>query len=398
MNYKAVLTGVVLLAAGAAGYWANDTQLPPPFHSPSVNNAPRIVPRPEGASLKVPPGFQAALWAEGFTVPRFMLQGPSGEILLADSARGGGGTVWVLTDRNKDFKADDDRKKLITGLDRPYGLALWKDYLYVAEPASIKRYRYDSKKAVAGKAEEVVTWPGFERGHWTRSLLFDRKGEKLYVGIGSLSNVSTGEDPRRAAVNRYNPDGTGHEIVASGTRNPIGMRFYPGTDTLWAAVQERDGLGDDLAPDFFIQVRPGGFYGWPYAYAGPNEDPRNKGQRPDLVKSTIVPDVLLGSHVAVLDFVFYTGSQFPQEYRNGAFLAFHGSWNRAQRVGQTIAFIPFKDGRPAGPPRDFLSGWMLAPDKREVWGRPVGLLVLPDGSMLVSEDGNNTVWRISYKG
>ena len=190
--------------------------------------------------------------------------------------------------------------------------------------------------------------------------------------------------------------GSGHEIYASGTRNPIGMRWYPDSDTLWAAVQERDALGDDLVPDYFTHIRQGGFYGWPYAYAGPHEDPRNKGQRPDLVQKTIVPDVLLPSHVAVLDFIFYTGKQFPDEYRNGAFLALHGSWNRSKRVGQSVAFVPFRGGKPSGPMREFATGWMLSPDKREVWGRPVGLLTLPDGSVLVSEDGNGKIWRIRY--
>lgn len=381
--------GVTLVAAGAAGFYAGQTKLPPPFHSPSVTNAPRVVEKPPEAELRLPPGFRAEKWAEGFSRARFMLQGPSGEILLSDSAGRGSGVVWA-------FKGSE-RKKIITGLDRPYGLALWNGYLYVGEPASVKRYRYDSKSLAAGEGEEVISLAGFERGHWTRSLLFDPQGKKLYVGIGSASNVSTGEDPRRAAINRYNPDGSGHEIVASGLRNPIGMRFYPGTNDLWAAVQERDALGDDLVPDYFTRVREGGFYGWPYAYIGPNEDPRNKGQRPDLVAKTLVPDVLLGSHVAVLDFVFYTGKQFPEEYRGGAFLAFHGSWNRSKRVGQSVAFVPFKDGKPAGPVREFLSGWMLGPEKREVWGRPVGLLVLPDGSLLVSEDGNNTIWRVSYQ-
>jgi glucose/arabinose dehydrogenase len=202
----------------------------------------------------------------------------------------------------------------------------------------------------------------------------------------------------RAAINRFNPDGTGHEIYASGTRNPIGLHWYPGTDTLWAAVQERDALGDDLVPDYFTAIKQGAFYGWPYAYIGPHEDPRNKGAAPDKVQKTVVPDVLLGSHVAVLDFVFYTGKQFPAEYQGGAFLAFHGSWNRSKRVGQSVAFIPFQNGKPSGPVREFLSGWMLSPDKREVWGRPVALLQLPDGSVLVSEDGGNKIWRISYKG
>jgi glucose/arabinose dehydrogenase len=247
-------------------------------------------------------------------------------------------------------------------------------------------------------AKEVISLKGFGHGHWTRSLLFDRGGAKLYVGVGSGSNVSPGEDPVRAAINRYNPDGSGHETYASGTRNPIGLHWFPGTDTLWAAVQERDALGDDLVPDYFTHIQQGGFYGWPYAYIGPNEDPRNKGQRPDLVAKTIVPDVpLMPAHQAVLDFEFYTAKQFPAEYRGGAFLAMHGSWNRAQRVGYKIAFIPFHDGKRSGAERDFLTGWMIAPDSRDVWGRPVGLLILPDGSLLISDDGGKKVWRVRYK-
>ena len=283
-------------------------------------------------------------------------------------------------------------------MDRPYGLAFWKDYLYVAETTSLKRFRYDRKSMSAGPGEEVVSMKNFGAGHWTSTILFDRKGEKMYLAIGSRSNVSAGEPPMRAAINRFNPDGSGHEIHAAGTRNPIGLRWYPGADTLWAAVQERDALGDDLVPDFFTSIRQGGFYGWPFAYIGPNEDPRRKGERPDLVKKTLVPDVPLQSHVAVLDCLFYTGRQFPAEYHGGAFLAFHGSWNRAKRIGYSVAFVPFKDGKPAGPARDFLTGWVLAPDKREVWGRPVGLLQLPDGSLLVSDDGGNKTWRVAYKG
>lgn len=391
MDQRALSLGTGLLAATAAIlYSAASVKLPPPFHTPSANNRPRVIARPDGARLQVPQGFNIDVYAEGFEKPRFMLLGPSGEILLSDSVQGTG-SVYVLTQNGK------QRKKIIEGLDRPYGLAFWQDYLYVAEPQSVKRYKYDRKAMTAAKGEEVVSLAGFGSGHWTRSLLFDRTGKKLYVGVGSASNVSPGEDPRRAAINRYNPDGSGHEIFASGTRNPIGLGWIPGGDTLWAAVQERDALGDDLVPDYFTHIRQGAFYGWPYAYFGPNEDPRNKGQRPDLVQKTVTPDVSLGAHVAVLDFIFYTGRQFPAEYQGGAFLALHGSWNRSKRVGQSIAFIPFKDGKPSGELREFLSGWMLSPDKQEVWGRPVGLLQLQDGSMLVSEDGGNKIWRVSYQ-
>lgn len=363
--------------------------LPPPYATPSARNSPRVVTRPNGARLKVPAGFEIEEYLSGFDVPRFMLLGPSGELLVADSARYGTGCVWVF--RGK------ERKKLIDRLDRPYGLAFWKDYLYVGETTSIKRYKYDSKALTAGKGEEVVSYKDFSSGHWTRPILFDRKGEKMYIGVGSASNVDAGEDPRRAAINRYNPDGSGHEIFASGTRNPIGLHWYPGTDTLWAAVQERDLLGDNLVPDYFTHIQQGGFYGWPYAYAGPHEDPRRKGERPDLVARTITPDVLLPAHVAVLDFTFYTGTVFPKKYQDGAFLAWHGSWNRAQRIGYEVAFVPFADGKPSGPPEDFLTGWMISPESSDVWGRPVAVLEMADGSLLVSDDGGKKIWRISYK-
>jgi glucose/arabinose dehydrogenase len=384
-NLKLLCVAAVATAAFAQ---VNLTKLPEPFHSPSVNNRPRVVSRPAGADIVLPAGFRAEVYAEGFERPRFMVLGPSRELLVSDSTMNG--SVWVLEGQN--------RKKILEGLDRPYGLAFWKDYLYVAETTSVKRYKYDAKaRQVSGKGEEIVPMPGFAKGHWTRTVLFDRKGEKMYLAVGSESNVGTGDDPRRAAIHRYNPDGTGHEIIASGVRNTIGLRWYPGTDALWAAVQERDGLGDDLVPDYFTHIQPGGFYGWPYAWVGPVEEPRNKGQRPDLVKKTIAPDVLLGAHVAVLDCLFYTGRQFPKQYQGSAFLALHGSWNRAKRVGYSVVWVPFKDGKPTGGPQDFLTGFMLDPDKSEVWGRPVGLLEMPDGSLLVSEDGGNKIWRVSYK-
>jgi glucose/arabinose dehydrogenase len=390
MNLRGIALGCTLLLAASPVFFAQQKVLPAPFATPTVNNGPHVIRQPEGAKLSVPPGFQVEIYQEGFKVPRFMLLGPNNEILLSDAARGTDGTVYVLQGK--------ERKAIIQGLDRPYGLALQDGYLYVGEPESIKRYKYDAKAMTAGPGQEIISLKGFGGGHWTRSLVFSRDGKRLCVGTGSGSNVSPGEDPRRAAINCYNPDGSGHEILAAGTRNPIGLHYYPGTDTLWAAIQERDELGDDLVPDYFTHIQKGGFYGWPFAYAGPHEDPRNKGMRPDLVAKTIQGDILLGSHVAVLDFIFYTGSQFPAEYRGGAFLAFHGSWNRSLRVGQSIAFIPFKDGKPSGPMREILTGWMLGPEQREVWGRPVAILQLPDGSLLISEDGNNRIWHLSYHG
>ena len=382
---------LLIALAAAVAFGQKAPTLPAPFATPDSANPPKVIPRPDAAKLTLPSGFVAEEYAADLIRPRFMLLGPSGEVLVSESAPKGG-AVTLLTANGK------SRKKLIENLERPYGLAMLKDYLYVAEPASIKRYKYDAKAMTVGSGEEVISLKDYVKGHWTRSLLFDRKGEKLYVGVGSSGDHLVGDPPMRAAISRFNPDGSGHEIVASGTRNPIGMKFYPGTDQLWAAVQERDHVGDDLVPDFFTAIKPGGFYGWPFAYIGPNEDPRSKGQNTELVKKTIVPDVVLPPHCAVLDFTFYTGKAFPAEYRGGAFLAFHGSSNRSKRLGYSVAFVPFKNGKPSGPVRDFLTGWMLSPDQKEVWGRPVAVLQLNDGSLLVSEDGGNRIWRVSYKG
>ena len=389
---------VVISLAQAGGLLAQvqqfEAKLPPPYATPSSDNRPHVISHPSGAQLQVPHGFEIEEYAGGFDTPRFMYTAPGGEIIVSDSSAG---SVYVLTDKNKSYK-DPERKKILDGLNRPYGLAIWKDYLYVGEQTSIKRYKYDAKAMTATAGQEIASLKDFTQGHWTRSLLFDSKGEKLYVGIGSGSNVDTGENPMRAAINRFNPDGSGHEIYASGTRNPIGLHWYPGTNILWVAVQERDALGDDLVPDYFTHVQQGAFYGWPYAYAGPHEEPRHKGERPDLVAKTIPGDVLLQSHVAVLDFLFYTGKQFPAEYQGGAFVAMHGSWNRSKRVGYEVSFLPFKDGKPSGPVRDFLTGWRISPESRDVWGRPVAIMQLPDGSILVSDDGGHKIWRISYKG
>ncbi len=388
----------------------NAVSLPAPYATPSVFRFPKVIAKPDGVSLRLPPGFVIEEFASGFRRPRFMTLGPGGEILVADSATASakpeGGSVYLI--------AGNERKTLISHLDRPYGLAFWGKYLYIAEAESIKRYPYDAKLRCVGMGQEVLSLKGQGNFHWTRTLLFDRAGAKLYLAMGSGSNDTIGEDPRRATISRLNPDGSGYEVFASGLRNPVGLRWYPGTDVLWASVQERDNLGDDLVPDFLTHVERHGFYGWPYAYIGPHPDPDNSGVNlaerllrhpqavaqapkiPSLVASALTPDVLLGGHVAVLDFTFYRGHQFPEEYRGGAFLAFHGSTNRSKYAGYSVDFIPFKGGKPTGPPREFVSGWMLSPDRDEVWGRPVGLAELPDGSLLVSDDAANKVWRIRY--
>jgi len=381
-------TALLLVVGGAIVVAQQAPQLPAPFATDSANNAPRVVEAPAGAKLQVPQGFTVESWADGFDMPRFMLVAPGGEILLSDSAAG---AVYVFAGGKA-----AGRKTLITGLSRPYGLAFWKNYLYVAETDAVKRYPYDAKALTAGKAEPITTFPG-GGNHWTRSIVFDRAGEKMYVGVGSSSNIDPNTDERRAAINRYNPDGSGHEFFAQGTRNPASIHWYPNTDTLWTVVIERDGLGDDLPPDYFTHVQQGGFYGWPWAYFGPHAEPRHNGQHMDLVQKTITPDVALPAHNSPLDFAFYTGTQFPAAYRGGAFIALHGTWNRSQRAGYKVVFVPFANGKPSGPPKDFLTGWMIAPSNKDVWGRPVGIAQLPDGSVLVSDDGGKKIWRVSYR-
>ena len=372
-------------------YPVNWQGLPEPYHTESATNPPRLIPRPKQASLSVPEGFVVEEYLSDFLRPRFMLLGPEGEVLLSDIAAG---VVYVIRDKVA--------VPLISNLSKPYGLALYKDWLYVAETSSVKRYKYSSKQGSVGQGEEIIPLDSYATGHITRSILFDETVGKLYLTVGSASNVELGEPPIRAAVSRYNADGTGYELFATGIRNPIGLKWYPyanGTESkvLWATSHERDGLGDDLVPDYFTRVQEAGFYGWPYAYIGPHEDPRHPGVAPDKVRQTLYPSVLLGSHVGSMDFTFYTGTQFPEKYQGGAFLALHGSWNRSKRTGYKIVFVPFKKGQPVSGPEDFLTVWLLAEDKKEVWGRPVAVLQMPDGSLLISDDGAGKLWRVSYR-
>ncbi len=406
MRSKTRILALVATAFAAVAFlWAQDGKkpvnwgsgIPEPFATPSASNRPQVIARPDGANLGLPQGFTVEDFStyDGFIRPRYMHLLPNGHILLSDSGErnDANGAVYHLGPDGKVMG------KVLEGLDRPFGIEVHDGWLYVAETTSLKRYKFDADAVNTTSAgEELYSMADFGQGHWTRSLRFNEDYSKLYFTIGSGSNVDAGEHKDRAALHRMNPDGSGHEIVAEGLRNIIGLRFNPASGKIWTAVQERDGLGDDLVSDFLAEIQPGGFYGWPYAYTGPNEDPRRKGEKPELVNKTLYPDVLLGAHVAVLDMVFYEGGSFPAKYKDGLFLAFHGSWNRADRTGYKIAFIPFKDGRPTSGPQDFMTGWMLDPDDRRVWGRPVGLLILEDGSLLVSDDGGNKIWKISYKG
>lgn len=374
-------------------YHIRPSDLPAPYLTPDSSNPPSVIPRPEGAELALPPGFAIATYAEGgFERPRGMALAPNGDVFVTDSRAG---KVIVLRDTDRDGDADE-RFTFAADLAQPFGIAFFRDWLYVGNTNAVVRFRYTpGQTEAAGPPEKLADLPA--RGHWTRNVIFNPAGTKMYVSVGSQSNVDVEADPMRAAISEYNPDGTGHRIYASGLRNAVGLAYHPQTGRLWAAVQERDRIGDDLPPEYLAEIREGGFYGWPYAYAGPNEDPRRKGERPDLVAKSIVPDVLIQAHSAVLGLVFYEGSMFPPEYRGDAFVALHGSWNRGQRTGYKIVHVPFRDGRPLGGYNDFVSGWMLAPERKEVWGRPVGLLVLGDGSLLISDDGGSRIWRVTYR-
>jgi glucose/arabinose dehydrogenase len=382
-------------------YLIRPEELPPPFDTPSANNFPRLVARPAGAELKVPAGFQVDLFYDGQlggnNSPRMMTLAPNGDVFVVDS---GGNQIYVLRDADGDGKAEGrfTFAARAQGLNLPFGMAFHGNYLYVANTNQVIRFPYTAGQTEAtGPAEVVIPdLPGLGYNqHWTRNILFSPDGQKLYVSVGSQSNLGV-EGEKRAAILEYNPDGTGYRRFASGLRNPVGLVFNPVTGELWTAVNERDGLGDQLVPDFFTSVKEGGFYGWPYSYIGKNLDPRMNGRGEDLVASAIIPDVLFEAHSASLGATFYTGSMFPSEYRNDAFVAFHGSWNRSLRTGYKVVRVRFRDGKPAGGYEDFLTGFLLDEGNRDVWGRPVSVLVARDGALLVSDDGGHRVWRVSY--
>lgn len=369
------------------------SDLPPPEVLTGPRNQSRVIPRPEGAQLTLPPGFQIDVFAEGdLQQPRSMALASNGDVFVSEPQ---GNRVSILRDSNGDGRVDE-RFVFATGLMRPFGLAFWREFLYVGNTNGIVRFKYKSGQTqAAGEPEKIAELPGGP-GHWTRNVIFNQAGTKMYVAVGSASNVNAGEPPIRAAISEYNPDGTGHRIYASGTRNPVGLAWNPATKQLWAAVEERDLIGDELVPEYVTALKDGAFYGWPYGYIGQHEDPRRKGEKPDLVAKAVVPDVLIQAHSAVLGMVFYEGKSFPADHQGDAFVALHGSWNRTLRTGYKIIRIRFKNGKPVGGYDDFVTGWMLGEDKAEVWGRPVSLLVLKDGSLLITDDGGNKIWRVSY--
>jgi glucose/arabinose dehydrogenase len=395
---KTALSLLLLTAAAAAGqplqhHDIRPDKLPAPGHTESATNPPRVVKRPADAKLHLPPRFSIAVWEDGFSTPRNMILAPNGDVFVADSDRG---LIVVLRDQNGDARVDQ-RYTFASSLSRPFGLAFGKEHLYVGNTDAVVRFRYRSgQTAATEEPQRILSLP--PGGHWTRNLIFNRDRTKLYVAVGSRSNVNDeSDDPRRAAILEINPDGSGQRVFASGLRNPVGLAWNPRTGALWTSVNERDGLGDDLVPDYITAVKEGGFYGWPWSYIGKNADPRRAGERPDMVARAIAPSLLIQAHSAALGTVFYDGTMFPERYRGGAFVALHGSWNRGRRTGYSVIHVPFRSGEPSGGYDDFIEGWAPDPADRAVWGRPVGLLVLGDGSLLVSDDGSGVIWRVTYR-
>jgi glucose/arabinose dehydrogenase len=404
----------------------------------------RSTPRPDGLMPSVPAGFTVTTYAE-LPSPRMMVYAPNGDLFVSSP---GTNTITVLRDANDDgtFEArgvyaqgaaapprgggggaaagrraggpppgfgapppalgasapactapPEFVKREPGTLAAPFGLAFHDGYLYVGNTGSLVRYKYANGDLMAqGEPEKLMDLP--TGGHSTRNIIFNRKGTKIYVAVGSQSNNDAGEDCRRAAILEFNPDGSGYRVYASGIRNPVGLALQPGTDIIWTAMNERDNLGDDLVPDYATSVKEGGFYGWPYSYIGKNYDPRYVGAFPELVNKAIVPDVLIPAHSAALGITFYTGNQFPQRYRNGGFVALHGSWNRSVASGYKVVFFPMNNGRP-GPIEDFLTGFLASDGSSGTaitqWGRPVGVTVARDGALLVSDDSGNRIWKIS---
>lgn len=377
--------------------------LPKPLVNDSVSKPADIIPIPQNPTLQVPQGFTVNVFADNLDRPRWLALTPSGEVLVTETRWN---RIHLLKDTNGDGVADVNKifASAQNGLNIPFGMTFAGDYFFLGNTDAVLRFPYtQGQQQLSSKGQKIASLPGGGYNqHWTRNVVASPDGKKLYVSIGSKSNVD--EEPLpRASVQVMNLDGSNQQTLASGLRNPIGLDFQPQTGDIYATVNERDGTGDDLVPDYFTRLQPGEFYGWPYAYLTPNNlDPRHlnngKSKRSDLASRTKTPDVLFQAHSAALGLQFYDRQSFPEKYRNGAFVAFRGSWNRDRATGYKVVFIPFNSGRPQGYYEDFLTGFLTDPTAPTAWGRPVGLLVLPDGSLLVTDEANGRIYRIQYNG
>jgi glucose/arabinose dehydrogenase len=393
-----------------------------PQPSKSHGNYSKVIGWKEGETPVAPSGFKVTKYVDGFQNPRWMYETPNGDILVAQSnsnysffkqigaALIGAGKsnnlkhsaniITLLRDANKDGIPELRETFLTEGLNQPFGMLIIGNWFYVANTNAVLRYPYKvGQTKITGKGEKIVDLPaGKHNRHWSRNIIANSDKTKIYIAVGSGSNIAENgieNELLRANILQVNPDGSDLKVFASGLRNPVGMDWAPGTQTLWTVVNERDGLGDDLVPDYLTSVKENGFYGWPYSYFGQHEDTRVKEMKPELVSKSIIPDFPLGSHTASLGLAFYTGTSFPEKYRNGAFIAQHGSWNREKLSGYKILFVPFKDGKPSGKSEEFLNGFILDPEKDKVHGRPVGIIVNQDGDLLLTDDKTNTIWRVT---
>ena len=376
--------------------------LPAPYATRSANRGAQIVPRPANAWPKSLPGFKVEQYATGLDNPRLLRTAPNGDIFLAE---GESGEIKIFRGMTSEGKPEQTQV-FATGLNRPFGINFYPpgpnpQWVYVGNTDSVVRFPYENGDLKArGAAQHVADLP-HGSGHWTRDIQFSLDGSKMFVAVGSDSNVddpdTTPEERNRADILEFNPDGSGLRIYAYGIRNPVGIAVNPKTGELWCSVNERDGLGDNLVADYITHVQDGGFYGWPWWYMGGHQDPRHRGKHPELQSKVITPDVVLQPHNASLEMTFYTGHQFPKEYAGDIFASEHGSWNKSVRAGYEVIRVPLhQTGHATGEYEDFLTGFVV--DNNNVWGRPVGITVAPDGSLLVSDDGSNTIWRVSYVG
>ena len=380
--------------------------LPAPAESESVDNGPSMIPRPANAWPIAPKGFKVELYATNLDNPRLLRVAPNGDLFLAESESG---KIKVFRGITSDGKARQV-SVFAQGLHQPFGIAFYPSgpnpkYVYVGNTDGIVRFPYQNGDLKArGAAEDLAELPGGGRlrggGHWTRDVVFSKNDTKLFASVGSNSNVNDTdthpEEFHRADVLQFTPEGKFVKVYAWGLRNCVGEAINPITGELWCSTNERDGLGNNLVPDYVTHVQEGGFYGWPWWYMGGHQDPRHVGKHPELQSKVITPDIIVNSHFASLQMMFYQGSQFPSEFKGDGFACEHGSWNRAQRSGYEVIRLPMKNGHATGEYEDFLTGFTQGDGS--VWGRPVGVAEAKDGSLFVSDDGSRSIWHVIYTG